>query len=83
MIDIYSAERFVAAGGADPASRDVHGVLWTRTWTHRGTEIDKWCAVELRGDQGSAPAAFHAVPPRLRSPAEALAWLRRQPGRIG
>ena len=49
MIDIFTAERFIVAGGADPIARDLRGVLWSRTWTHRGTVIDSWRAVEYSG----------------------------------
>lgn len=75
MIDIYTAERFVAEGGAYPVQRDASATLWRRTWTHRGATIDTWSAVELASGAGRTRRAFHPVPAGIRSPAEALSWL--------
>jgi hypothetical protein len=74
MIDIHTAERFIAEGGADPVQRDATATLWRRTWTHRGAVIDTWSAVEYAGAAWS-PRMFHPVPACMRSPAEALSWL--------
>lgn len=73
MIDILTAERFIAAGGADPVASDSSGTLWHRAWTHRGTAIDAWSAVEYAGT--SSRRMFEPVPTRMRSPREALDWL--------
>jgi hypothetical protein len=73
MIDIFTAERFIAAGGADPVARDCYGTLWSRVWTHRATVIDAWSAVEYAGV--ASKRMFEPVPARMRSPREALDWL--------
>ncbi len=75
MIDLYTAERFCADGGADPVQRDASATLWRRTWTHRGAVIDTWSAVEYAGGDWHSQRMFHPVPAGVRSPAEALSWL--------
>jgi hypothetical protein len=73
MIDIFTAERFIEAGGADRLACDASGTLWGRIWTHRGTVIDAWKAVEYSG--ASSKRAFAPVPVRMRAPRQALDWL--------
>jgi hypothetical protein len=76
MIDIFTARRFVAEGGAFPVARDACGTLWRRTWTHRGTVFDRWSAVEYWHHRASGlQRVVEAVPAHLRSPAEAQDWL--------
>lgn len=75
MIDVYTAERFIAEGGADPVQTDASATLWHRTWTHRGAVIDTWSAVEYASGARHSQPAFHPVPAGMGSPAEALSWL--------
>lgn len=70
MIDIFTPQRFVAAGGADRAGSDAAGTLRTRKWTHRGVTIDSWAAIEIAG-------SFHCVPARFTTAPDAFAWVRR------
>lgn len=73
MIDIITPERFIAAGGADRAASDASGTLWKRRWTHRGTIIDGWAALET----AEARRRYWPVPADLETPREACAWLAR------
>jgi len=78
MIDILTAERFISEGGAHPIARDARGVLWSRTWTHRGTVIDRWRAVECSAASGSR-RIVQAVPEDMQTPEAALDWLLGPP----
>lgn len=69
MIDIFTPQRFVAANGAQRAANDDLGVLWKRTWAHRGVVIDQWAAVELTG----RPEVFFTVPTDVATPHEGIA----------
>lgn len=69
MIDIFTPERFVEAGGADCVASDATGTLWVRKWSHRGSVIDTWAAVEFTTPGGGR--SFRCVPAFLRTPAEA------------
>jgi hypothetical protein len=73
MIDIFTPERFVGAGGADCLASDSTGTLWGRKWSYLGSVIDTWTAVEFPTRGGGR--SFHCVPAHLRTPKEALAWL--------
>lgn len=68
MIDIFTPERFVEAGGADRLASDATGTLWVRKWSHRGSVIDTWAAVELPTRGGVR--SFRCVPAHLRTPRE-------------
>ena len=74
MIEIITPRRFVAMGGATFVSRDLAGVLWSRTW-HNG---DFWAAVEVvngtAAPDGSRQSYFLQVPPGLRTARAAVAW---------
>jgi hypothetical protein len=71
MIDIFTPARFIAAGGAHHAASDESGALWKRKWTHRGTVIDAWAAVQAAGPRQTT----WCVSPNVKSPTQAFAWL--------
>lgn len=81
MIDIITPEHFVKEGGADCLASDATGTLWVRTWSHRGSIIDTWVAVEFPTEGGEY--SFRCVPANLRTPSEALAWLFGPPRSAG
>jgi hypothetical protein len=81
MIDIFTPERFVEAGGADRLASDATGTLWFRKWSYRGAVIDTWAAIEFP-TRGSA-RSFRYVPAHLHTPEEALAWLFGPPRSTG
>jgi hypothetical protein len=79
MIDILTPLQFIAAGGAERAASDTSGTLWKRTWTHRGTVIDAWAAVEAV-ETARQERMLRCVPADIETPREALAWLRGRDG---
>ena len=78
LIDIMTPERFIQCGGASRVCADETGVLWRRNWTHRGSTIGRWAAVEVMNatpePDGSHRHYFLRVPSRVRTPREAVAW---------
>jgi hypothetical protein len=73
MIDIFTPERFVEAGGARRLASDATGTIWFRKWSYRGAVIDTWAAIEFPAEGGAR--ALRCIPTHLRTPEEALAWL--------
>jgi hypothetical protein len=78
LIEIMTPERLIASGAARRISRDETGILWGVTWNHRGTTLDKWCAVEVvdgtPGPDGQCKHYVLPVPTNLRTAREAVAW---------
>jgi hypothetical protein len=74
MIDIMTAERYVASGAPRRAGSDAVGTLWRRQWT----PTDAWAAVEVVNGTpepgGMHKHYFLQVPADLRTPTEAVAW---------
>ena len=75
MIDIFTPKRFIEAGGADAVARDGIGTLWRRKWTHRGTTIDAWAAIEYASPTMPGHRIFETVPADLRAPSDAFVQL--------
>jgi hypothetical protein len=73
MIDIFTPERFVEAGGAERVATDARGTAWFRKWTYRSAAIDAWAAIERPTRSGVR--SFQCAPAHMCRPEEALAWL--------
>lgn len=74
MIDILTAEKFIAMGAATKVASDETGTLWRRSWGVMGA----WAAVEVRNGSpepdGSYRHYFLTVPPTVRSARQGVAW---------
>jgi hypothetical protein len=74
MIDIMTAERYIATGAPLKVATDKTGILWRREWN----AFQAWAAVEVVNGtpepDGSYKHYFLQVPPDMRTPTEAVAW---------
>jgi hypothetical protein len=74
MIDIMTAERYIASGVPRRIGSDAVGTLWRRQWM----PTDAWAAVEVVNGtpepDGTRKHYFLQVPADLRTPTEAVAW---------
>lgn len=78
MIDIMTPERFVESGAPRCVSHDHCGTLWRKDWTHRGSVIDTWAAVEVLDGTANVDGIrrryFLRVPSGMQTAQEAVAW---------